>query len=94
MNGAGTEETNQPTFTPEQEAAAKELVTKLATVCREYEPGLVLFVLEACLSEELARISPVIGMMFDGYMREFKKRSSLILNVMEALEKTVERQET
>jgi hypothetical protein len=72
-------------LTPEIMAEATELTQKLATLCREYQPHTVLFVLEAALGAEIGRYAPPLSDLFDAMMGEFKSRATMLLTVAEII---------
>lgn len=66
-------------------AQAEELVTKVGAICKEYHPVIVLFVLEAALSAQIASVSPPLGDLFTEMMREYKSKAAILLTVAELL---------
>jgi hypothetical protein len=69
----------------EWKAKAEELIAKLATISREYPESVVMFVLEAALTEQIAMYSPMLGDMFAETMVQYRKRATLLLAVSDIL---------
>jgi len=68
-------------MTNEQKAAAKELMTKVATECVGYDPQVVMTVLELAMLEEISMHDETVGRLFEEMMKEFRREASLILGV-------------
>jgi hypothetical protein len=72
-------------LTPEFKAQATELVSKLGAICREYPPAVVLFVLEAAMTEQVSMFMPPLADLFADAMAMFKERAAVLLTVAELL---------
>ena len=70
---------------PEAEAAAKELVVKVAELCKDVEPAIVLFVLEAALTAQIKSFLPPLGDMFRDMMRAYKSKAAVLIQMVEML---------
>lgn len=76
---------------PEWKTQAEELIVKLATLCKDYPQTVVMFVLEAALTEQIAIYSPVLDRLFTETMAQFRKRAILLLTVADALREGLDR---
>ena len=76
---------NNGDLTPEYKAQAEELVGRIGTICKEYHPAIVLFVLEAAMSAQISSFSPPIGDLFAQMMLEYKNKAAILLSVAELL---------
>ena len=72
-------------LTPAVKAQAEELIVKVATACKDYPQGVVMFVLEAALTEQIAIYSPMLGDLFAETMAQYRKRAMLLLTVSDIL---------
>ena len=70
---------------PEWKKQAEELIVKIATISRDYPVPVVMFVLEAALTEQIAIYSPMLGDLFSEMMVQYRKRATLLLAVSEML---------
>ena len=70
---------------PEVKKQAEELIVKIATVCKDYPQAVVMFVLEAALTEQIAIYSPMLGDLFSEMMSQYRKRATLLLVVSDML---------
>jgi len=72
-------------LTLEAKAQAEELVLKIAAICKDYPPALVLFVLEAALTEQISILAPPLSELFTDTMKAFKDKAVLLLSIMKLL---------
>ena len=72
-------------LSPEVMKQSEELMVKVATICREYPQMVVMFVLEAALTEQIAIYSPMLGDLFSEMMVQYRKRATLLLAVSDML---------
>jgi len=83
-------------MTNEQKAAAKELMTKLATECVGYDPQVVMIVLELAMLEEISMHDENVGRLFEAMMKEFRAEASVLLGItmlMKAVKRAKEDQD-
>lgn len=72
-------------ISPEMKRQAEELIFKVATVCKDYPQMVIMFVLEAALTEQIAIYSPMLGDLFAETMAQYRKRAMLLLTVSDML---------
>ena len=72
-------------LSPEIKQQAEELMVKVATACQGYPQMVVMFVLEAALTEQIAIYSPMLGDLFSEMMAAYRKRAMLLLTVSSML---------
>ena len=72
-------------LSPEVKKQAEELIVKVATLCKDYPQMVVMFVLEAALTEQIAMYSPMLGDLFTEMMAQYRKRATLLLVVSDML---------
>lgn len=70
---------------PEVVARAKELITNIALLCKDEEPAIVLFVLEAAMSEQIAMFAPPLGDLFRSMMQAYKHKAAVLISMVEML---------
>ena len=70
---------------PEVVERAKALVTNIAELCKDEEPALVLFVLEAAMTEQIGMFAPSLSDLFVAMMRAYKQKASMLLTMLELL---------
>lgn len=70
---------------PAWQAQAEELIGKIATISREYPNAVVMFVLEAALTEQIAMYSPALGDLFTETMRRYRHKATILLAVSDVL---------
>lgn len=70
---------------PEWQEKAEELIGRIATISREYPEAVVMFVLEAALTEQIAMYSPALGDLFSETMVQYRKRATLLMVVSDML---------
>jgi hypothetical protein len=68
-------------MTEEQKAGARDLMTKVAIACRDYDPQVVMTVLELAMLEEVSIADENVGKLFEEMMKEFRREAALILGV-------------
>jgi len=71
---------------PDALEQATELTRKIAKLCKDEEPLIVLFVLEAALTAHISAYEPALGDLFSAMMRSYKEKAAVIIHMMEALE--------
>jgi hypothetical protein len=72
---------------PEIMERATALIAGIAELCQHEEPAVVLFVLEAALTEQISMFAPPLGDLFTAMMRSYKQRAAQLLSVLEMLKK-------
>ena|SRR5271170_4877442 len=70
---------------PEVVSRAKALITNIATLCAEEEPAVVLFVLEAAMTEQIAMFTPPLGDLFRSMMKAYKHKAAVLIQMVEML---------
>src|SRR5277367_2974190 len=70
---------------PEVVGRAKVLITNIATLCADEEPAIVLFVLEAAMTEQIAMFAPPLGELFRSMMQAYKHKASVLIQMVEML---------
>lgn len=65
-------------MTEEQKAQARELMTKIATACKEYDVLVVMNVLEAAITAEIAGQDELVGKLFEEMMAEFRSQAMIV----------------
>src|SRR5271154_7633160 len=73
-------------YSAEKVIQATELVRKMAEVCKDYEPDVVLLVLESALTETINMASPTLGRLFEETMKKYKADAAKLLAFAEVLE--------
>jgi len=68
-------------MTEDQKTRAKELMAKVATACRDYDPQVVMTVLELAMLEEVSMHDELVGKLFEEMMKEFRREAALILGM-------------
>jgi len=71
---------------PEIMERAKALIANIAELCKEEQPALVLFVLEAALTEQIAMFAPPLSELFGSMMRAYKNKATVLLSVLELIQ--------
>ena len=72
---------------PEIMERATGLIANIAELCKDEEPAVVLFVLEAALTEQISIFAPPLGDLFTQMMRAYKGKAAMLLSVLEMLKK-------
>ena len=70
---------------PEVVARAKVLITGIATLCADEEPAIVLFVLEAAMTENISMFAPPLGDLFRSMMQAYKHKAAVLIQMVEML---------
>jgi hypothetical protein len=73
-------------YNSEKLTQAKELVIKMAELCSNYEPDVVLLVLESAITETIHMASPTLGNLFEETMKKYKAQAAKLLAFAEILE--------
>jgi len=73
-------------YSAEKVIQATELVRKMAEVCKDYEPDVVLLVLESALTETINMASPTLGRLFEETMKKYKSQAAKLLAFADILE--------
>ena|SRR5271157_675370 len=68
-------------FKPEVMEQGLKLVREVAELCGGHDPALVLFVLEAALTEQIEMFAPPLGDLFRSSMRAYKNKAAMLLTV-------------
>jgi hypothetical protein len=71
--------------TQEFKAQAEELVVKIGSMCKDYHPAIVLFVLEAAMTEQISVFSPQLSNLFEETMGAFKAKAAVLIIVADML---------
>jgi hypothetical protein len=71
---------------PEIRAQAEDLMHKLATLCRNYDPTIRLFCLEAAMTEEVKAYFPPAAELFEQMLEEFKGRVAMLAEMSMLIE--------
>jgi hypothetical protein len=69
------------------QAQAVELADRFFAICREYDPAVVLVVLEAGIVQITTNASPALGDLLIECMADFKKKGRLMIEKLENDEK-------
>ena len=69
----------------EFKAQGLQLVQDIAAVCKGKEPVLVMFVLEAILTEQISIYSEPLGELFSEMMKVYKQKATMMLQIMDML---------
>lgn len=70
---------------PEVVDRAKALIMIIAELCRNEEPAIALYVLEAALTEQITMFVPPLGDLFRSMMRAYKQKASALISLVEML---------
>ena len=70
---------------PEIVERAKELIRSIAELCKEEEPAVVLFVLEAAMTAHIGLYAPPLADMFRDMMKAYKEKATIFIGLYEAL---------
>ena len=70
---------------PEVVGRAKVLITNIATLCADEDPAIVLFVLEAAMTENIAMYAPPLGDLFRSMMKAYKHKAAALIQMVELL---------
>ncbi len=65
---------------------ATELVAKMAELCKDYEPDVVLLVLESAITETIHMASPTLGNLFEETMKRYKNQAAKLLAFADILQ--------
>lgn len=74
-------------MSPEEKEVALEMANRLSALMREYHPGINLFVLEIALGQQIANIDPLLGVLFEEMMSEYKSKAMRVLDFTSTSEK-------
>lgn len=72
---------NEGNLTVDAKTQAEELVTKLGAICKEYHPAIVLFVLEAAMTEQINQFSHPLSELFSETMHAYKEKAAILITV-------------
>src|SRR5271157_1134129 len=73
-------------YSKEKRDQATELIVKMAKLCGDYPPDIVLLVLESALTETVTMLSPLVGELFSRTMQDFKDKGQALLQIADALQ--------
>jgi hypothetical protein len=70
---------------PEIVERAKGLIANIAELVKGEEPAVVLFVLEAALTEQIAMYAPPLGELFRSMMKAYKHKAAALISIVEMI---------
>src|SRR5271154_2520176 len=70
---------------PEIMGRAKVLTTNIAELCKDEEPVVVLFVLEAAMTAHISDFAPPLADLFRSMMKAYKQKAAVLFQMVELL---------